>query len=491
MFERIKEPRAVIYCRVSTEEQAREGESLESQRRRCLDFAMRHEYKVAEEFIERGESGRSSKRTQFQKMYQYVIKNSISAIICLKIDRFMRNAGEYAYVTKKLKDNNIRVLFVEGTNQDDAQGRLLQGIAANFAEFESNVNSERTKDGLAQAVLGGRWVWPLRGYCFKMIAGKRTLTPNEDAVSVRKMFEMAHKGIYTQQEIVNALKRLGHSVSKQNLSRLLRNPVYCGLLPDKYKQNGGKFIRGIHEPLVSEKVFFEVQDILNGRRRALVPRLRNNPEFPLRRFVICPKCGRIMTACFAQGKKIKVGYYQCLTKGCPRVQKKVLEAKYLEFLKEQKPSPNILKAFEEEVLSVYKEQTKSLRKEKIHIENEIKNLELKKSRVIDLLARGIIPEEDGQKEIERINKNIAEQKSYLGNPEGYPSLEECWTFAKYFINNMDTIWEKGDLNLRQRVQGLITPSGFKFEDNLIKPIKNPEILSIFQQKSGVWNSKGG
>lgn len=483
--------RAVIYCRVSTEEQAREGESLDNQQRRCLNFAERYGYEVVKEFIEKGESGRTSRRTQFQKMYQYVLENNISAIICLKIDRFMRNAGEYAFITQKLRKKGIRILFVEGTNQDDAQGRLLQGIAANFAEFESDINSERTQAGLEQAVLSGRWVWPLRGYNFKMIGGKRTLCPNEEAPFIQQMFRMIHKGIYTQLEVVQEMKRIGHSVSKQNLSKLLRNPVYCGLLPDKYGDNGGKFIQGIHKPLISEKVFFEVQNILNGRRRAVVARIRNNPDFPLRRFVVCSECGKLLTACWAKGKKIKVGYYQCQTKGCPRFQKKILEPKYQEFLKAQKPSLEAMKIFEEEVLRAYYEKNKKLHLEQSRIKSEIQKLEETKSRVIHFMANGTISEEDGQKEIERINAKIEEKQSFLGNSDNFPSLERCWNFAKYFISNMDVMWEKGDLDLRQRIQGLITPEGFKFQDNLIKPIKNPQFLSIFQPKTGGSQNWGG
>ena len=483
--------RAVIYCRVSTEEQAREGESLDSQRRRCLDFADRQGWEIVNEFIERGESGRTSQRTQFQKMYRYVLDNKVPAIICLKVDRFMRNAAEFAIVTEKLKKHNVKVFFVEGTNKDDAQGKLLKGIAATFAEYESNENSDRTTAGLRQAVLSGRWVWLLRGYNFKMIGGKRTLCPNEEAPFIQRMFEMIHKGIYTQLEVVQEMKRIGHPVSKQNLSKLLRNPVYCGLLPDKYGDNGGKFIQGIHDPLISEKVYFEVQNILNGRRRAVVARMRNNPDFPLRRFVVCSECGKLLTACWAKGKKIKVGYYQCQTKGCPRFQKKILEPKYQEFLKGQKPSLEAMNIFEEEVLRVYQEKTKKLYLEQSRIKDEIQKLEDTKSKIIQFMAKGTISEEDGQKEIERVNTKIEEKQSLLGNSDNFPTVERCWNFAKYFFSNMDVMWEKGDLDLRQRIQGLITPEGFKFQDNLIKPIKNPEFLSIFQPKSGDSQSWGG
>jgi hypothetical protein len=149
------------------------------------------------------------------------------------------------------------------------------------------------------------------------------------------------------------MKRVGFYISNQSLGYLLRNTVYCGLLPDKYNQNGGELIKGIHEPLISEQVFCEVQNIISGRARTATPPRRNNPEFPLRRFVVCSNCGRLLTACYSKGRNMKVGYYQCSTKGCPRHQKKIIEPAFLEYLSKIKPAPKALKIFEEEFIAKF------------------------------------------------------------------------------------------------------------------------------------------
>ncbi|MDR0723916.1 MAG: hypothetical protein LBF23_01885 [Endomicrobium sp.] len=62
-------------------------------------------------------------------------------------------------------------------------------------------------------------------------------------------------------------------------------------------------------------------------------------------------------------------------------------------------------------------------------------------------------------------------------------MKECWNFTKFILNNAGNIWENGDLALRQRIQGLITPAGFYFAKNLIKFLKNPYILGIFQNEN--------
>ncbi len=485
--------KAVIYCRVSTEEQAREGESLDSQERRCLAFAEQNDYQVVEKFIERGESGRTSNRTQFQRMLKYVVDKHISCIICLKIDRFMRNAGEYAYVTAHLSKKGIKILFVEGTNEDDANGKLLKGISAQFAEFESNVNSERTKAGMKEALLHGRWLWKVRGYSFLINPeNQKQLYPNESAKHIKKIFELAEKGIYTQIEILNILKKDGFVMSKQAFSVLLRNPIYCGLLPDTYNQNNGNYIKGIHEPLISEEMFFKIQRILDGKRPNVVPRIKDNPNFPLRGYVYCDKCGHKLTACFAKGKSIKVPYYQCYTKGCPRYQKKILEGSFTEYLKDLKPTKEVLDLFEKNVVTKFKERTIEEVKQDRQVENIISNLQERKSKIINLMTTDVLNPQDGKDALDKLNQEIAEfQKTKTAKEETKPNLEECLSFAKDTLVNLDKAWLEGDLHFKQRLQGLIMPEGFKFDGKFIKPIKNPHFMRVFSQKTGDSQIWGG
>ncbi|MDR0645968.1 MAG: recombinase family protein, partial [Elusimicrobiota bacterium] len=337
---------AVIYCRVSSEEQAKEGESLGAQERRCKAYCESKGWQVLKTFIEAGESGRTEERTQLKKLLAFCFERAhkVAAVVCLKQDRFSRNLFDFRKLEDAFSARGISLIFVEGNNERNAQGKLIRNISGSFAEFESDINSERTRAGMAEAVLTGRWIFRLLGYSFKQNeCGKRQLYPNDKADIIRQIFKLAHEGIYKQSEILVKMKRGGFTISKQSLAYLLKNPVYCGLLPDKYGQNGGNFIKGIHEPLISEQMFFEVQDILSGRARTATPPRRNNPEFPLRRFVVCSNCGRLLTACYSKGRNMKVGYYQCQTKGCPRHQKKIIEPAFLEYLTRIKPTPQALK----------------------------------------------------------------------------------------------------------------------------------------------------
>src|SRR5438128_401451 len=89
--------KAVTYSRVSTEDQAERGYSLEAQEKDCRQFALNNSYEVDKAFIERGESAKTQNRTELIKMLDYLCKNKakIQAIIVWKIDRLTRSTADY------------------------------------------------------------------------------------------------------------------------------------------------------------------------------------------------------------------------------------------------------------------------------------------------------------------------------------------------------------------------------------------------------------
>ncbi len=63
-------------------------------------------------------------------------------------------------------------------------------------------------------------------------------------------------------------------------------------------------------------------------------------------------------------------------------------------------------------------------------------------------------------------------------------LEKTFEYTTSFLNNVADIWQKADLDLKQRLQGLITPFGFTVEGKLIEPVKKPHFITIFGIKKG-------
>jgi len=137
--------RAVIYVRVSTVEQAEEGNSLSTQEKICREYAFKQGYEVVDVFVERGESAKTANRTELQKMLPFVTnkKNSITAIIIYKIDRLSRNTDDYSQIRNLLKRYGVAIKSVSEMIEDTPAGRLMENMMSNIAQFDNDVRTER------------------------------------------------------------------------------------------------------------------------------------------------------------------------------------------------------------------------------------------------------------------------------------------------------------------------------------------------------------
>ncbi len=133
---------------------------------------------------------------------------------------------------------------------------------------------------------------------------------------------------------------------------MLRNRVYIAQVdvPDY-----GVSTRGDFEPLVSEKVFYRVQAILDGRLEMTGPRQRNDPDFPLRGYVRCEACGKPLTASWSKGRSDYYAYYHCRS-GCRAVNvtKAKLERLFADELAVLQPTPGYMRLLKESVLQIWK-----------------------------------------------------------------------------------------------------------------------------------------
>ena len=74
-------------------------------------------------------------------------------------------------------------------------------------------------------------------------------------------------------------------------------------------------VQGIHEPIISEELFYDVLNVLDGKKKAKTKYSLVNDEYPMRGHLVCPRCGKTLTGSSALGNGGKYFYYHC-TKGC-------------------------------------------------------------------------------------------------------------------------------------------------------------------------------
>jgi len=139
--------RAVIYARVSTDEQAEKGHSLPHQLEVCREYASRLGFQVVREIID-NTSGASLDRPGFTLLETMLSNREAQAVIAYTSDRLSRNYYDYVPLIGRWQDKNIELHFVDrGQSQNDLQGMISDGIFAMLAHTERLKILERTKNG--------------------------------------------------------------------------------------------------------------------------------------------------------------------------------------------------------------------------------------------------------------------------------------------------------------------------------------------------------
>lgn len=124
---------------------------------------------------------------------------------------------------------------------------------------------------------------------------------------IKMIFEKYSTGLFTLEEVRRLANekglstRNGKPISKQNISKIIRNKFYYGIMTKK-----GVEQKGNHEPLISETTFYKCQKLLRSSGdKAYLPESKKSEDFPLRHFAICGHCGQPLTASYSRGKSGK------------------------------------------------------------------------------------------------------------------------------------------------------------------------------------------
>lgn len=266
--------RVAIYTRVSTEDQAKEGFSLEAQRERLEAYCRARDWSVAATYVDEGHSGRNTRRPAYQRMMAE--RDSWDALLVIKMDRIHRNARNFMEMMDDLLEwKKDFVSATESLDTSTAMGRFVMDIIQRIAQLESEQIGERVYMGMSQKAKAGPGILgfhPPLGY--EVVDGRLELDDDE-AVTVRETFEACLDG-KTLEEIARDLNEQGRRTKRGTswtavkVFRILHNPIYAGHL----RWDG--FVRKAeHEPIVSVDAFNEAQEKLRSRA------LPSNADSPL------------------------------------------------------------------------------------------------------------------------------------------------------------------------------------------------------------------
>lgn len=149
--------KVIGYTRVSTAEQARDGYSLDAQRQAIEAECERRGWELVEVIEDAGFSGRSDDRPGLQRALKLLGKRKAKGIVVARLDRLARSLLDLAqWIDLSAKQRWAIVALDHELNTTTANGRLVARIIASVAQWESEINGERVRDGMAEARANGK-----------------------------------------------------------------------------------------------------------------------------------------------------------------------------------------------------------------------------------------------------------------------------------------------------------------------------------------------
>ena len=143
------EKRVAIYTRVSTEDQAREGFSLDHQSDKLRSYCIARNWKIVNEYVDDGFSGKNMKRPGYQTMMEDFSEWDV--LLVLKMDRIHRNSKNFMVMMESLEKNKKEfVSLTESFDTSTAMGRFVMNIIQLIAQLESEQIGERVYTGMEQ-----------------------------------------------------------------------------------------------------------------------------------------------------------------------------------------------------------------------------------------------------------------------------------------------------------------------------------------------------
>lgn len=316
---------------------------------------------------------------------------------------------------------------------------------------------------------------------------------------IEELFTTFALGLYSQNEILKMAKFKQLKLSKSNLSRMLKNVIYTGMI--KVPANGEEpeqIVNGLHKPIVSQKLFNSVQRLLNSRTKNNSKRNKMRDDMYLRGHLKCVKCGGNLTGSASTSKTgEKHYYYHCnRAKGC-KESFRVMDAhnELIEVFRAMKPPVEVCNLFELVLEDHYKKSKQTQYSELKRVELEISSLENKKDKLLDKLLDSVITNEIYSKHNEFINNELTEKRNELLNLNDYQKdLRKYINYGLKLIQHLDTFFENSDVHIKNKLMSSIFENKIEFDGEKYRTPKFKEGFGFIYTKindlKSIKNKKG-
>lgn len=406
--------KALIYCRVSTEEQAKEGYSLDAQKKICDKFAKDNGFQITNVYKEEGKSATNLDRPALQDLLAKCQRDkSINAVIVQETDRLARNTKDHLTIRAMLKKADIKLVSVAQPMLDDSpEGNMIDTILASVNQFQSDINSRKTKKGLQERFNSGWWPgWAPLGYMSKTINDRKIVVPDPERwLLVKKGLKMYLIGNHSALEITDILykkglkSKTGKKICNSIMINTLKNSFYAGIMKWNNQEKIGK-----HKSMITINEHEQILSIIDNHNMHACRRRKY--KFLLRGFVFCDICGQRYTAERHRTNR-KVDYYHC-SSGSKKhsnqgqnIEVKELEKQIEEKFKDIQFSKKFISLVIQKVEKFYQKRKGERIHEKRILLNKKIEVERKRKVAEEKLITGTLIDEDFVRMRNRFNEEL-------------------------------------------------------------------------------------
>ena len=483
--------KGIIYYRVSTEDQAQFGVSLEQQKKHCVGYAQANGIEIVKMFHDDGVSAKTTDRPSLQEMIKFCGQkdSAIDFIIVYKIDRLTRNVNDYTNILFLINKLGIKLVSTTEAIDDTPIGKFIGNVMAANAQLDNDIKSQRVSACMMEKIHQGYWCWKAPfGYLNSRdeFNKKVIVLDKKRAPLIKWLFDEYATGLYTLEEIRRKVNEkglrswAGREISAQMIDRIIARKFYIGIMATK----GGEY-EGVHEKLVDKETFYKCQGILRRNNRGeSISRSQASEFFPLRHFVICAYCGRPLTAYFATGRwGGQYPYYRCYNKNCASkksIAKKQVEDDFKDYLKTITPKDKFLNTFKATILDVWEEEYKKINQDRKNRIKRVEELREEKTKLIEMKKRDLLPDEDFKEAFGELKTKIDIEETDLSeNKLEEFKIDEAVDYVFDFIKNLPEHWENATFEQQIKIQGLIFAEKPTYD---YKKFQTPKLSPILQTK---------
>lgn len=386
---------AVIYARVSSKKQAKEGAGLESQTSRCELYAQSLGYEVMETFTD-DMTGRKARRPGMDAMLTYLHQNKSTPhfVIIDDISRLARGLKAHMELRSLLSKAGGILKSPSIAFGEDSDSQMVEFILATVSQHFSQKNMEQSINRTTARLVNGYHTnsIPPAGYKYSHVDDNRIIRNEPLASIVQEALEGFASGRFGSKSEVRQFlqnqpefpKNHKGEVTHERANLLLTQPTYAGMIQ---RPSWGISLReGKHEGLISYNTFLKIQDMLTEGSR-VTNRIDIDQDFVLRGAVNCGDCEKPLTACWSKGRLKKYAYYLCFQKGCESYRKSIpratLEQDFEDLLTQLQPSKTLFKAASRMFKNLWDYQGTIGKSRSTRLKSDIARLDINLTKLVD------------------------------------------------------------------------------------------------------------